>query len=290
MAKNGNVDEIAEPDFFPIPKGVSAKVALELSEIAKKDFVAAKVLYDKHLYGQAVYLLQQSVEKSAKAFGLMLGILKVDELRSVSHRSVYALILGMDTFTEHLADQVSWLQTSSKSEVERMRKLGFDSIFEKLSPLVPSATMVRTDKEKIDDLDDAEMWHATLNLDNTNPYVQGALKTLENIPFDKLKFLFAMSVLKKVGKMRSGNIKFDYLFCILRSSSRAYGLSMLTMWHESATRYPPTNSKDYWKMMQYTKEKPLLKKFPFLLKHGKIFCENVYRAAVVSAKVNQMEK
>jgi hypothetical protein len=290
MAENGNVDETSEPDFLPIPKGMPAKVALDFAEIAKKDFTAAKVLYKKHLYAQAVYSLQQSVEKSAKAFGLVLGVLKVNEVRSVNHRSVYALLLGMETFTEHLAEHVSWLNTSSKSEVEKLRSLGFDSIFEKLAPIVPSAAMMRSDKEKIDDLDEAEMWNATLNLDTNNPYVNSSLKTLENIPFDKPDFLIAMRIIKEIAKIKNGDITSDYLFSILRSCSRAYSLSMLTMWHECPTRYPPINSKDYWRMRQYTEEKPLVKKFPFLLKHGKIFCENVYNAALVSAKINKLVK
>ena len=133
------------------------------------------------------------------------------------------------------------------------------------------------------------MWQTTLNLDKRNPFVNTALKTLEKVVFDKRGFLFSMRIIKEVGKTFSGDIRIDYQFCILRSSPRAYGLSMLTMWHDIATRYPPINSKDYWRAGQYTQDKPLLKKFPFFLKHAKIFCENVYGAALVSSKLNKID-
>lgn len=288
MEKPGKIDEDFLPNLLPIPKAIPSRVALYYAEIAKNDFLAARTLYQKHLNAQAVYALQQSVEKSAKSFGLMMGILKINDLRSVSHRSVHALLLGMETLTEHMAERVSWLQTSSRFEVEKLRKLGLNSVIHKIAPLVPSPAMVKSDREKIDELDDAEMWHATLNLDINNQYVKSSLRTLENIPFDKASFLFSMRVLKMVGKVMSGDTTGDYFFCILRSSPRAYGLSMLTMWHETATRYPPITSKDYWRMGEYTNDKPLLKRFPFLLKHGKIFCENVYGAALVSTKLNRI--
>ncbi len=232
--------------------------------------------------------MQQSVEKSAKAFGLMLGILKVNEVKSISHRSVYALLLGMESFNGQLAESINWLNASNDPAVEKLRSFGFDLILKKLAPLVPSAEKLKTDNDKIYKLNEAEMWQATLNLDKRNSYVKTSLKTLEKVPFDKIGFLFSMRVIKGVGKAFSGDIRGDYQFCILRSSPRAYGLSMLTMWHETSTRYPPINSKDYWNMGQYTRDKPLIKRFPFLLKHAKIFCENVYGAALVSNKLNQV--
>ena len=125
--------------LLPIPKSATAKVAFDFAVIAKKDFLAAKILYREKLYAQAVYALQQSVEKSAKAFGLMLGILKINEVRSVSHRSVYALLIGMESFSQQLTASVNWLTTSNDPTIEKLRSIGLDSLFSKLPPMIPSA-------------------------------------------------------------------------------------------------------------------------------------------------------
>lgn len=52
-----------------------------LLEIADKDLEAAKCLYDKELYPQSIFYLQQSVEKAAKSFGLVMGIISENELK-----------------------------------------------------------------------------------------------------------------------------------------------------------------------------------------------------------------
>lgn len=56
-----------------------------LLEIAKKDLKAAKCLYEKELYPQAIFYLQQSVEKAAKSFAIMTNMIKEDEVKTVRH-------------------------------------------------------------------------------------------------------------------------------------------------------------------------------------------------------------
>jgi len=43
-------------------------------EIAKNDFEAAKILFREELYLQAIFMLQQSLEKAIKALLLKFGI------------------------------------------------------------------------------------------------------------------------------------------------------------------------------------------------------------------------
>lgn len=60
-----------------------------LLEISKKDLEAANVLYQNKLYPQAIFYLQQSVEKAAKSFGLIANIIDEDELKSsIRHRTL----------------------------------------------------------------------------------------------------------------------------------------------------------------------------------------------------------
>ena len=61
-----------------------------LFEIARKDLEAAKCLFERGLYPQAVFYLQQSVEKANKSFAILIDIIKEDEkdLKDVGHDSM----------------------------------------------------------------------------------------------------------------------------------------------------------------------------------------------------------
>jgi len=57
-------------------------------EIAKQDLKAAKCLYDRELYPQATFYLQQSTEKAAKSFAIMIGTISEDEVKDIGHVSL----------------------------------------------------------------------------------------------------------------------------------------------------------------------------------------------------------
>lgn len=61
---------------------------LILLEIAKNDLEAAKCLYDKKLYSQAIFFFQQSVEKAVKSFGIAFKIINETEAKDIGHKSV----------------------------------------------------------------------------------------------------------------------------------------------------------------------------------------------------------
>jgi len=61
------------------------KISENLFKIARKDLEAAKCLYEKELYLQAVFYFQQSVEKANKSWALALDIIKEEEVTSVRH-------------------------------------------------------------------------------------------------------------------------------------------------------------------------------------------------------------
>ena len=57
-------------------------------EIAKKDLEAAKCLYEKGLYPQTVFYLQQSVEKAAKSFALMMNKISESQAKEFKHNTL----------------------------------------------------------------------------------------------------------------------------------------------------------------------------------------------------------
>lgn len=62
--------------------------------ISKKDLEASKVLYEKKLYPQAIFHLQQSIEKSAKSFFVMIGIANTQDLiNKIGHNPIKVINL-----------------------------------------------------------------------------------------------------------------------------------------------------------------------------------------------------
>lgn len=52
-----------------------------LLNIARDDWSASKILYERKLYSQAVFYLQQSVEKAAKSFIVEMGLLDIEDIK-----------------------------------------------------------------------------------------------------------------------------------------------------------------------------------------------------------------
>lgn len=67
-----------------------------LLDIAETDLAAARTLHQAKLYGQAVFSLQQAVEKTVKAVGLATRAIEPNELqREVSHRTIKVYAAGL---------------------------------------------------------------------------------------------------------------------------------------------------------------------------------------------------
>ena len=266
-----------------MPQGTEAKIAFDYAKIAKADYKAAAILYQKGLYAQAVYNLQQSIEKSVKSFGLMVGIIEPTDLKDVSHDSVYALLIRMDSLAEYLSTSVSYLLTANQNQIERVPQLS--KVLKRMGPLIPSPESIQSDVKTIDKLNTQQMWIATLNLDTTNKFVKSALDALENNYWAKQKVVLPMRIIHLLSKLTKQKTMVNYYMGLLQSSPRSYSLAILTMWHETPTRYPPVSSHDYWQAEQYTSDKPLLKRFPFLLKHTKVLTNGVYDSALAASRI-----
>jgi len=84
--------------------GERIKEALEFLTVAKKDFEAARLLMEHDLYPQALFMLQQSLEKIAKAILLALNLAGIDDLkREVRHE---VLTRGLRLLSSKAVDEL----------------------------------------------------------------------------------------------------------------------------------------------------------------------------------------
>ena len=174
------------PALVPIPRLLDAKIAVQLARTAKQDLRAAKVLYENGLCPQAVYMLQQSVEKAVKSFGLMLGLVKSKRLREISHRTAYVLFSRTESFAHYMGESLTYLGTATDADVKLLRDVGGDALVKGAAKFIPSDEKIRDDRFAIKNLDEGKMWKDTLYLSKDNEAVKAALEGLKNFPLKSL--------------------------------------------------------------------------------------------------------
>lgn len=274
--------------ILPLPRANESKLAMAFAKLSKDDLAASRVLYSNELFPQAVYSLQQSVEKSAKALGLTLGTIKINQIRTVNHRSVLALLTRTGTLSRNVKRGVDVIRSIHEQGGDVGKILNLGSLVEKMIPLVPTEAALTKDRENIRLLDARTMWLATLNLDRNNRVVADALSRLKEIAWDKPDARASIGFLKQLYTWIGGDDPLvEYAFSSTRALPRAVELSLLTMWHEEPTRYPPASRLDYWDPDAYTSEKELVKQLPMLTRHAKLFCDGIYKRSVAATKLSQ---
>jgi len=106
-----------------------------LLDIAKSDLDASERLYKGGLYPQTVFYLEQSIEKTAKAFGLEVGIIEEEELQSLGHHHEKIFIQIQDRILELLNKFIpsTMLNVIDKHTKKAWRQLDIESpdVFQK---------------------------------------------------------------------------------------------------------------------------------------------------------------
>jgi hypothetical protein len=287
ISKDG--DNVAQRRLIPMPGRLEAQTALAYAQIAVGDHASSRLLYSQGQYPQAVYLLQQSVEKSTKAFALMIGTVKLKHLRMVSHYSVYALLQRVGWLSDYLGQSISSLLAPGSEGNESLVQIGLLPIVETVAKLVPTKSALEADKRAMDKLmaNKKTMWVATLNLDETSPPVKASLDTLGNIISEREGLEPMLRMLRNTIPMpASARREIDYLLGVMRASPRAYALSILTMWHEEPSRYPPIpGAYCYWLSNSYTRDKRLIQRLPVLLAHAGVLSSNVLKSTKAATRL-----
>jgi len=90
---------------------------LELIDISRNDLDSSMILYKKKKYPQAIYLLQQSVEKACKALASMLYNLSFEELpKNIGHESIVAFLFPIRDAWKLIVDIGKIVATLTENE------------------------------------------------------------------------------------------------------------------------------------------------------------------------------
>ena len=277
-----------------IPDRHGVEVALAFAKIAKKDVRASGVLYEERLYPQAIFELQQAVEKGVKAAGLLSGLVRPtkEDLSKMGHAAIYGIVIRLPERAAQLRRTLGVLAASEglKEGKELFLKLGLPWTIPEPAEMEARLMDEHTAKEQLTtlrNLTERDLWKLTLELDPDRPPNPAILKLLENAeaqwkPLDKFQRLFE----KKFAHLMTDP---DTLGFVLNVHGKAFPevppLAFLTMWHEKETRYPPVDVTDYWDPKKYTAVSGLVKVYPRLYKHAGRLCDGAVAGAQTALKI-----
>jgi len=272
----------------PAFKRQNRPLAVDTLEIARQDIEAARLLYDAQLYPQAVYFLQQGVEKGWKSFGFQYGIIDEPEAQNpvshtpseVSHKSCALLqkivnshlgsfrkvkqALGQDleTINEDLAYlgdlevQTVWAigeLENIKNDPYRYKSIPqeqFDEIVAKCHDYERGLGIIN---ELLKDREFSDEVYAEIRW--------GAKKTLQKmlwgIPFKRRLLHLGLNQFQKeeldnlIKVILNGMVIFEPLL----------HLAIITQPHESLTRYASSKENGYSPIRAYTQDNYLIQRF-----------------------------
>lgn len=279
----------SQREVLGLPDRPAVVLALSFAKISKADIRASKFLYNNKLYPQAIFYLQQSVEKSVKAVGLMLRLVrasKEDLSREVGHAAIFGILIRRNDRIAHLRRNLGILAASEhlKEGKELFLRLGLPSAIPDPAEIEAKMTSDQAAKEEVErlrNLRPGDMWKITLELNPNRPPNPAILKLLDEAesqwkPLDKFHRLFE----KRFVSVMSDPEAVRYVMNMHgKAIPELAPLAFITMWHERETRNPPIEVSDYWDPERYKTGTGLIKVYPRLEKHAKRLCDGAFAAA-----------
>lgn len=249
-------------------------------QVAKDDFVISKILYNTKEYPNAIYHLQQAVEKLSKAFGLLNGFIDVDTFeKKISHNSEKIFKNPIRKHQEELKESI---------ELEKLFPDFYKYEIDGNSmDLTGESRKIYTATQKMIHLDPKKYKWAPINvIDKMLDAVQ-ALNIQNHLSIEEVKSKFpslyssSLSQLeKKTGKKLQEvlpsleeldeysslihEVFFQKMPLFLYTYNSLFFLSLLTSMHNQSTRYPCKCCGDLPKN-QYNLETPIVIKFKRLI-------------------------
>jgi len=278
-----------------LPDRPAVKVAISFAKIGKADLRASNLLYGKKLYPQSIFYLQQSVEKSVKATGLLLSLVrptKEDLTREVGHATIFGILIRRGDRLAQLRRNLGFLAASEplKEGKELLLRLGVPWAIpdpKEMEGKLVSEQAAMEEVDRLRNLRSRDLWRITLELDPRRPPIDAILKLLDDAeahwkPLDKFQRLFE----KKFAHLMSDPETVRYIMNIHgKAFPEIAPLAFITMWHETETRYPPVDGSDYWSPERYTANSGLVKLYPRLHKHAKRLGDGAYAGAKAALEI-----
>lgn len=159
--------------------------------IAKKDLRASEMLYNNNFYPQAIFYLQQSLEKTIKSFSLKSGILKKSQVKKYSHKSI-------DIFRKILRDEINSNNINTLiTNIPSLKKTKLINEFN-VSELIENQNKLRSFLDRLFNLQniDKEL------IDITEDELVFVMKEINNIQNEFKKIII---------QINNQNIKINYL-------------------------------------------------------------------------------
>jgi HEPN domain len=285
----------SQREALGLPDKRGVVLALSFAKIAKADLRASKFLYDNKLYPHAVFYLQQSVDKSVKAVGLMLSLvrpIKEDLSREVGHSAIFGILIRRNERIAQLRRNLGILAATEhlREGRELFLKLGLPVGIPEPEEIEAKMTSYQAAKDEIErqrSLRPGDMWKITLEFNPNRPPNPAILKLLDEAesqwkPLDKFQRLFE----KKLASVMSDPDAVRYIMNMHgKALPEMAALAFVTMWHESETRFPPIDISDYWDPERYKISSGLIKVYPRLQKHAKRLSDGAYAGAQAALRI-----
>lgn len=295
-----------------MPTKAAANGAFEFAKLARSDIRSCNDNYKKERYHNAAKNLQEAVEKAAKAFGLLSGLLKPtdEEMKDIGHDSFKVFIRNFQSFFPKVVDLINVeIETAYSLErdnvargtvskfrqpMEYLKQVARGNVSKLRQPmdvikqvLLRGQRQIGNEVNELYSLDRASMWRASLNLDESNKWIKVAMDDVRHpvIITDKVIFLVELA----------GNLKRDpretieklkLALVVGKTVQKLFPLSLLTSWHYEEAKYP--TFVKYWNPSVYTKSAPFVREMPTFIKQASAAIDSAIKASEMALKISQV--
>lgn len=249
------------------------RTELVLLDIARKDLKAARCLFKERLYCQAVFYLEQTVEKATKSLGIYNKAITEDELEKIGHESwkVYTKILEqtkvkIGNFYKNLERFPKLKQTSLVKEFESLGASKLNNLVKNLAFFIESGKFVT--KEELQaiileiskfekEIENTEMKVDEDEIKNLKTQLVEVVDILgENNPIVSKKIKKELELLSPKLLTNLWKSLTSLISCFLS----LFYLSIILCPHAVRSRYPINRNK-FNPLEIYTKVFPVIEKF-----------------------------
>ncbi len=265
-------------------------MGMEFLDIAKIDLEASKVLYEKELYPQAVFYLQQSVEKATKAFILITGkkVTEKEFVRDIGHEAINIFeiyIRNQKNEYEQLKANLNKLPELKETKI--FKNFNLEKNIRQLDKHLSAIKKVKKDKMDLIYISSWDIRSILKEIKSANEELEKSKKKISNFKitdrvwnkmktemlelYDSLSKYNPLQIEEAKNNLQSNDMKLlveRYIksliepMSIIPLSISLYYLAIVTLPHAIIARYPKNGLTP---VNIYTKKLPVVRMLPELI-------------------------